>query len=189
MELSGTLFLLCFIIPFSLFSSVPNLHLVNAATIGEGEEEQIEEQASGKINPFDISANTYEYFVKQLKNFEFTVNLDANQIFPNDEIKQDIVSKYKSADYNIANLKYELLGFNISASDIKIHVDPTKIDLTKTRIDIPVMLANNVKVSNGVVNLAFNKIDLGSIYAIYERNPDKMTIHVPMSIAYRYLQQ
>ena len=188
MQLSATLFLLCFIILFSLFSSVPSLYLVYAATVGEGEE-QIEKQASSKIDPFDISANTFEYFVKQLKNFEFTVNLDANQIFPNDEIKQDIVSKYKSAEYNIPNLKYELLGFNIIASDIKIHVDPTKIDITKTRIDIPVMLAKNVKVSNGVINLAFNEIDLGSIYAIYDRYPDKMTAHIPMIIAYKYLQQ
>jgi hypothetical protein len=191
MELNAILFILCFSILFSLFSSIHSLHLVYAASAGGGEEEeeQKQEKASSKIDPFDIAANTYGYFIRQLENFEFTVNLDTNKIFPNDEIKQDIVSKYKSADYNIANLKYELLGFNISASDIKIHVDPTKIDLTKTRIDIPVMLANNVKVSNGVVNLAFNKIDLGSIYAIYERNPDKMTIHVPMSIAYRYLQQ
>jgi hypothetical protein len=189
MQLSATLFLLCFIILFSLFSSVPSLYLVYPATVGEGEEEQIEKQASSKIDPFDISANTFEYFVKQLKNFEFTVNLDANQIFPNDEIKQDIVSKYKSAEYNIPNLKYELLGFNIIASDIEIHVNPTKIDITKTRIDIPMMLAKNVKVSNGVINLAFNEIDLGSIYAIYDRYPDKMTAHIPMIIAYKYLQQ
>ena len=51
------------------------------------------------------------------------------------------------------------------------------------------MLANNVKVSNGVVNLDFNKIDLGSIYAIYDRNLDKMTVHIPMVIAYSYIQQ
>jgi hypothetical protein len=51
------------------------------------------------------------------------------------------------------------------------------------------MLAKNVKVSNGVINLSFNEIDLGSIYAIYDRNSDKITVHVPISIAYKYLQQ
>jgi hypothetical protein len=182
--LGANLFLLCFILLFSSFSSIHSLHLVCGATAA-GEEEQ----PPSKIDPFDLAANTYRYFIKQFKNLEFTVDLDASQIFPNDEIKQDIVSKYKSAEYNITNLKYELLGFNIIASDIKIHVDPTKIDVTKTRIDIPVMLAKNVKVSNGVINLSFNEIDLGSIYAMYDRNPDKMTVHVPMSIAYRYLQQ
>ena len=188
MELNAILFILCLPILFSLFSSAHGLHLVYAASVGGGEEQK-QDRPSSKLDPFDIAANTYGYFIKQLKNFEFTVNLDANQIFPNDEIKQDIVSKYKSAEYGIANLKYDLLGFNISASDIKIHVDPTKIDITKTRVYIPVMLANNVKVSNGVVNLDFNKIDLGSIYAIYDRNLDKMTVHIPMVIAYRYIQQ
>jgi hypothetical protein len=185
--LSQIRFLLCFIILFSSFSNIHGPYLVYAAapTAVEGEEEQ----AHNNIDPFDFAANTYRYFIKQFKDFEFTVDFDANQIFPNDEIKQDIVSKYKSAGYNITNLKYQLLGFDIIASDIKINVDPTKIDATKTRIDIPVMLAKNVKVSNGVINLSFNEIDLGSIYAIYDRNPDKMTVHVPMSIAYRYLQQ
>ena len=182
MELNAILFILCLPILFSLFSSAHSLHLVYATSVGGGEGQK-QEKASSKLDPFDIAANTYGYFIKQLKNFEFTVNLDANQIFPNDEIKQDILSKYKSAEYNIANLKYDLLGFNISASDIK------KIDITKTRVYIPVMLANNVKVSNGVVNLDFNKIDLGSIYAIYDRNLDKMTVHIPMVIAYRYIQQ
>jgi hypothetical protein len=181
--LGANLFLLCFILLFSSFSSTHSLHLVYGATAAG------EEQPPSKIDPFDLAANTYRYFIKQFKNLEFIVDLDASQIFPNDEIKQDIVSKYKSAEYNITNLKYELLGFNIIASDIKIYVDPTKIDETKTRIDIPVMLAKNVKVSNGVINLSFNEIDLGSIYAMYDRNPDKMTVHVPMSIAYRYLQQ
>ena len=153
----------------------------------EGREE--EEEAHTKINPSYIAANTYGYLTKQLGNFEFTVDLDANQIFPNEKIKQDIVSKYKSAEYNIPNLKHELIGFKIIASDIKIHVNPTRIDQTQTRIDIPLMLAKNVKVSNGIINLDFNEIDLGSIYALYDRNTDKMTAHVPIDVAYRYLQQ
>ncbi len=82
-----------------------------------------------------------------------------------------------------------MIGFKIIASDIKIHVNPTKIDQTQTRIDIPLMIAKNVKVSNGIINLDFNEIDLGSIYAIYDRNIDKITVHVPMNVAYRYLQQ
>jgi hypothetical protein len=148
-----------------------------------------EEDAYTKINPSYIAANTYGYLTKQLGNFEFTVDLDPNQIFPNEKIKQDIVSKYKSAEYNIANLTHELIGFQIIASDIKMHVNPTRIDQTQTRIDIPLMLAKNVKVSNGIINLDFNEIDLGSIYALYDRNTDKMTAHIPMDVAYRYLQQ
>jgi hypothetical protein len=179
-------FLKCFIILVSSFSSVYSASWVYAESAGGTEEE---EEAYTKINPSYIAANTYGYLTKQLGNFEFTVDLDPNQIFPNEKTKQDIVSKYKSAEYNIANLSHELIGFKIIASDIKIHVNPTRIDQTQTRIDIPLMLAKNVKVSNGIINLDFNEIDLGSIYALYDRNTDKMTAHVPMDVAYRYLQQ
>ena len=178
--------LLCFIILVSSFSSIYSSSSVFAVARTEEEEETA---AYTKINPSYIASDTYGYLIKQLGNFEFTVNLDANQIFPNEKIKQDMVSKYKSAEYNIANLEYELIGFKIIASDIKIHVNPTKIDQTQTRIDIPLMIAKNVKVSNGIINLDFNEIDLGSIYAIYDRNIDKITVHVPMNVAYRYLQQ
>jgi hypothetical protein len=176
-------FLLCFII---LVSSFPSIYSASSSSVYAAA--GIEEEAYTKINPSYITANTYDYLIKQLGNFEFTVDLDANQIFPNEKIKQDTVSKYKSAEYNIANLTYELIGFKIIASDIKIHVNPTKIDQTQTRIDIPLMIAKNVKVSNGIINLDFNEIDLGSIYAIYDRNIDKITVHVPMNVAYRYLQ-
>ena len=185
MQLIAIPFLLCFIILVSSISSTYSASSVYAEAAGGTEEEE----AYTKINPSYVTANTYGYLTKQLGNFEFTVDLDANQIFPNEKIKQDIVSKYKSAEYNIANLKHELIGFKIIASDIKIHVNPTRIDQTQTRIDIPLMLAKNVKVSNGIINLDFNEIDLGSIYALYDRNTDKMTAHVPMDVAYRYLQQ
>ena len=39
-------------------------------------------------------------FVKELenliKNFEYTFDLEGSQIFPNNNIKQDIVSEYRS---------------------------------------------------------------------------------------------
>ena len=184
MQVIAIAFLLYFIILVSSFSSMYSASWVYAEAAGGKEEE-----AYTKINPSYIAANSYGYLAKQLGNFEFTVDLDPNQIFPNEKIKQDIISKYKSAEYNIANLKHELIGFKIIASDIKIHVNPTRIDQTQTKIDIPLMLAKNVKVSNGIINLDFNEIDLGSIYAVYNRNTDKMTVHVPMDVAYRYLQQ
>ena len=56
-----------------------------------------------------------------IKNFEYTFDLEGSQIFPNNDIKQDIVSEYKSTNYNIDDLNYELLGFKIIASDIKLH--------------------------------------------------------------------
>jgi hypothetical protein len=168
--------------------------LVNA------EEERQKQQQLPLISSFlnDGSSNHLYYktaaaLVKELenliKNFEYTFDLEGRQIFPNNNIKQNIVSEYKSSEYNIDNLHYKLLGFKITASDIKIHVDPKKIDDSKTRVDIPLMLAKDVKVSNGPINLSYNEVDLGSVYGIYDKTTDKMTVHVPVSVAVKYIQQ
>jgi hypothetical protein len=133
-------------------------------------------------------------FIKELenliKNFEYTFDLEGNQIFPTNNIKQDIISEYKSSEYNIDNLDYELLGFRIRASDIKIHVDPKKIDDAETRVDIPLLLAKDIKVSNGgLINLSYDAVDLGSVYGIYNKATEKMTVHVPLGVAARYIKQ
>ena len=162
------------------------------------EEELQKQQQLPLISSFLDDGSSHLYyktaaFVKELenliKNFEYTFDLEGSQIFPNNNIKQNIVSKYESSEYSIDDLNYELLGFKITASDIKIHVDPKKIDDSKTRVDIPLMLAKDVKVSNGPINLSYNEVDLGSVYGIYDKTTDKMTVHVPVSVAVKYIQQ
>jgi hypothetical protein len=73
--------------------------------------------------------------IKDLKNlitnFEYTFDVRGDQIFPNDTIKQNIVSEYEPAKFMINNLRHQLLGFNITASDIVIHVSPKKWILQK----------------------------------------------------------
>jgi hypothetical protein len=161
-------------------------------------EEQQEQPIQFVISSFDVNGDHDLYhgstFMKELedlvKNFEYTFDLEGYQIFPNNNIKQDIVSEYKSSEYNIDDLDYELLGFKIRASDIKIHVDPKKIDDTETRVDIPVLLARDIKVSNGgLINLSYDSVDLGSVYGIYNKATDKMTVHVPLGIAAKYVKQ
>jgi hypothetical protein len=84
-------------------------------------------------------------------------------------------------------LKYTLLGFDITASDIKIQVKPSRLDSTRTKVDLPLVLARDVTVTNGLLNLKYNEINLGSIYGIYDKVSDKMTIHIPFNIALHYL--
>lgn len=141
----------------------------------------------GNIIILRISDNNNNILGNLAKQFEYTLDLDAKQIFPSDTIKQDIVAKYRPADYNISNLNYKLLGFDISASNIKIHVKPSRIDQMKTRIDFPIMNANNVTVSNGSINSKYSKVNLGSIYGIYDKSTDKITMHIPTSVALQYL--
>jgi hypothetical protein len=134
-----------------------------------------------------ILGNLANQFGNLTKQFEYTVNLDGKQIFPNDTIKQNIVTKYKSENYNISSLNYNLLGFNITASNIKVHVNPSRIDQTMTRVDLPIIIARNVSVTNGSINLKYAEVNMGSVYGIYNKNTDKMTIHVPISVALQYL--
>jgi hypothetical protein len=62
-------------------------------------------------------------------------------------------------------------------------------ELTKpgTKVDLPLVLAGKVNVTNGSVNLKYNEVNLGSTYGIYDKTSDKMTVHIPINIALRYL--
>jgi len=89
-------------------------------------------------------------------------------------------------------LQYNLLGFNISATDIEVVASAKQItddtdQRQKTRIDFPVMLARNVNVTNEITNQNFSDVDLSSIYAIYDPTTDKFKFHIPFDIAARYL--
>jgi hypothetical protein len=124
--------------------------------------------------------------------FEHTVEIDADQIFPNETLKREIVSDSGPLKFTMPTLKYNLLGFNISATDIEVNASAKQItddtdQINNTRIDFPVMLARNVNVSNGIIIKNFNNVDLSSIYTIYDPKTDKFTFHVPFGIAAKHL--
>ena len=169
------------IIIVSIYAFLPSL------VVAYTEPKDMDNSISSHDNIILPIADNNNIFGNLAKQFEYTVDLDGKQIFPNDTIKQDIVTKYKSADYNISNLNYKLLGFNITASNIKIHVNPSKIDQTRTRVDFPVMTARSVSVTNGSINSKYGEVNLGSIYGIYNKSTDKMTMHIPSSVALQYL--
>lgn len=148
--------------------------------------------AQGSSNSFNnalshIFGNITKAFNGLIGQPEYTISLDGNQIFPNSTLKENIVEKYQPSTFDIKDLKYSLVGFNLTAHDIKIHVYPSRIDTTKTRVDIPLMLASNVTVTNGVINLNYNQVNLGSIYGIYDKTTDKMMVHIPLVVASKYL--
>ena len=124
--------------------------------------------------------------------FEHSIEIDADQIFPNETLKHEIISKPGSFEFTMPSLEYNLLGFNISATDIEVVANAKQLtddtdQRQKTRIDFPVMLARNVNVTNGITNQNFNDVDLSSIYAIYDPTTDKFNFQVPFDIAARYL--
>ena len=176
----------------TIFISLTLLVIIALFITNQYELELISVYAQGNSNPLGnalshIIGNITKAFNGLTRQPEYTVSLDGKQIFPNSTLKQNIVDKYQTSTYDIRDLNYNILGFNIIAHDIKIHVNPSRIDTTKTRVDMPLMLARNVTVTNGVINLKYNQVDLGSIYGIYDKTTNKMMVHIPLVVASKYL--
>ena len=138
-----------------------------------------------------VTANTIsDIFTRP---FEHQVEIDANQMFANETLKREIINKSGSFEFTIPSLNYSLLGFNISAYDVKVNANAKQVmddsggQSNKTRIDFPVMLARNVNVTNEMISQKYENVDLSSIYAFYDPETDKFTFHIPYEIAARYL--
>ena len=123
-----------------------------------------------------------------LDAFEYTFDIDGAQIFPNDTIKHSIVIEYNPSVYNIPSLQYKIMEHTINASDVQIHVDPTRIDDANTRLDFQIY-ANNAEVTGQLLSKSYNNLEITSAYGIYNQATDKMTIHIPYSVALRHLLQ
>jgi hypothetical protein len=123
-----------------------------------------------------------------LDAFEYTFDIDGSQIFPNDKIKHSIVTEYNQSVYNIPSLQYKIMEHIINASDVQIHVDPTRIDEANTRLDFQIY-ANNAEVTGQWLSKSYDSLEIRSAYGIYTRITDKMTIHVPYSVALQHILQ
>ena len=148
-------------------------------------------QNSDNTNVFDnIFKNLKNKIIDLTKGVEYTIDIKANQIFPNDTIKNSILNKNQPMEYLIPILEYNLLGFDIFATDIKVRAESKKIyedNKNKLRIEFPIMQAKNVNVNNKIFDLNYENIDLSSTYTIYDSELDKFTIHIPVYVATRYL--
>ena len=123
-----------------------------------------------------------------LDAFEYTFDIDGAQIFPNDTVKNSIVTEYKPSVYNIPSLQYKIMEHTINASDVEIHVDPTRIDDANTRLEFQIY-ANNAEVTGQWLSKSYNNLEIKSAYGIYNGLTDKMTIHIPYSAAMQHLLQ
>jgi hypothetical protein len=116
---------------------------------------------------------------------EYTFEIDGAEIFPNETIKRQITENYTESEYNTTRLEYDILGFHINASDARLHVDPSRIDDTKTRLDLQIY-AEDVEVT-GNADRYYDRVDLESLYGVYDENTDKVTMHVPLDVALSYI--
>jgi hypothetical protein len=133
-----------------------------------------------------FDSNNIAFFF--LDAFEYTFDIDAAQIFPNDTIKHSIVTEYIPSVYSIPSLQYKIFDHMINASDVQIHVNPTRIDDQNTRLDFQIY-ANNAQVSGQLLTKTYSNLEITSAYGVYNSATDKMTIHVPYSVALQHLTQ
>ena len=141
---------------------------------------------SEQVKLLDNNNNNIAFFF--LDAFEYTFDIDGEQIFPNDTVKHSIVTEYNPSVYNIPSLQYKIMEHTINASDVQIHVDPTRIDDANTRLDFQIY-SNNAEVTGQLLSKSYNNLEITSAYGIYNQATDKMTIHIPYSVALRHLLQ
>jgi hypothetical protein len=123
-----------------------------------------------------------------LDAFEYTFDINGAQIFPNDTVKHSIVTEYNPSVYNLPSLQYVIMEHIINASDVQIYVDPTRIDDANTRLDFQIY-ANKAEVTGQWLTKSYDSMEIRSAYGIYDRVTDKMTIHIPYSVALQHLVQ
>ena len=121
-----------------------------------------------------------------LDAFEYTFDINGAQIFPNDTIKHSVVTEYNASVYNIPSLQYKIMDHIINASDVQLYVNPTRIDEQNTRVDFQIY-ANNAEVVGQWLNKSYTNLGIKSAYGIYNLATDKMTIHIPYSVALQHL--
>jgi hypothetical protein len=98
------------------------------------------------------------------------------------------VTEYSPSVYNIPSLQYKIMDHMINTSDVRIHVDPTRIDEANMRLDFQIY-ANNAEVTGQSLNKNYNNLEIRSAYGIYNRVTDKMTIHISYNVALQHLLQ
>lgn len=128
------------------------------------------------------AAIPHAYFLDFL---DYTFTLDSAQIFPNDTIKNDVLNNQTRVQYNISSLEHELMGHHINATDVKVNVTPSTIDENRMRLDLEIF-AQHVNVT-GASSRYYDRVDLESLYGIYDSRTDQIEVHIPMGVALSYL--
>lgn len=118
--------------------------------------------------------------------FEYKIELDASQVFPSKQVKDEIIAGRQARNFTIDRLDHRVMGFQVSATDVRIKVSPSKVDADRTRMDLDVE-GRNVAIDSGYVHKKYGRVDVDSVYGIYSSKADKVTVHIPFETAFALL--
>jgi hypothetical protein len=127
------------------------------------------------------ASGTSAFAANFLDLFDYKFDIDAGKVFLNKQVKEDVING-RPRDFAIDSLDRSIMGFAISATDVKIHVQPSKIDSVNTRIDLDIK-AKNVAVDSNYLHKKYSQLDVDSVYGVYSARTDKVTVHIPMATA------
>lgn len=113
--------------------------------------------------------------------FEYKLDVNADELFPSEQIKDDLIAKSEPTQFAIAEVGREIAGFKVSAKDVIMKLSPSKVDQSNTRIDVDIQ-GKMVEI-DGIFTKKYNNVDVDGIYGIYNAVNDKVTIHVPFAVA------
>ncbi|MEW5839522.1 hypothetical protein [Nitrososphaera sp.] len=113
--------------------------------------------------------------------FEYKVDVDASQLFPSTKAKQDVLSR--PGEYVVDRIdRSGIMGFSVSASDVKVGVRPSKLDSASTRLDMDIR-GRDVVIDSAYLHKKFDRLDIDGVYGVYNSKTDVVTLHIPFSIA------
>lgn len=112
---------------------------------------------------------------------DYKFDVAASQLFPSRQVQEDVISG-SSSNFVIAKIDRQVMGFALSASDVQIHIQPSRIDSENTRLDVD-MHGKNVAIDSGYLHKKYPSLQLDSIYGVYNAKTDTVTVHVPFSTA------
>ena len=97
--------------------------------------------AEGQLSPYMEKWRIHYTIFFLLGEFEYTFDIYSAPIFPDDKLKNYILTEHNQEVYNISHLSFGIMDHTINASDVQIHVQPAILDDTRTRLDIQIYAA------------------------------------------------
>lgn len=114
--------------------------------------------------------------------FEYKLDVDADNLFPSEQIRNDLISKSTPRQFTIKEIEREVAGFSVNAQDVLMQLSPSKVDSSKTRIDVDIQ-GKSIEIDSSLLKKKYSDIYVEGIYGIYDANTEKVTIHVPLAVA------
>lgn len=96
-----------------------------------------------------VTRPAYAYSVTAasfLDFLDYKFDVAASQLFPSKQVQENVISG-RSSDFAIAKIDRQVVGFALNASDVQIHVQPSRIDSENTRLAVD-MHGKNVAIDS-----------------------------------------